>query len=158
MDDGKIDISDEILAQLSWVTASIHKGFNNDNTNRTIKACENPYILCIGHPTGRLIGERNPYKIDMNQIIEVAKKTSTALEINAQPQRMDLNDEYSKIAQEHGVKLVISTDSHTLQDFDYMALGVSIARRAWCKKEQILNTMKWSEIEKWKKIKQKLKL
>jgi DNA polymerase (family 10) len=158
LDNGKIDISDEILAQLNWVTASIHKGFRNDNTNRIIKACENPYIFCIGHPTGRLIGERNPYKIDINQIVDVAKKTNTALEINAQPNRMDINDEFSKRAQESAVKLVISTDSHTLKDFEYMTIGVSIARRAWCTKEHILNTMKWSEIEKWKKIKQKLKL
>jgi DNA polymerase (family 10) len=158
LDNGKIDISDEILAQLNWVTASIHKGFRNDNTNRIIKACENPYIFCIGHPTGRLIGERNPYKIDINQIVDVAKKTNTALEINSQPNRMDINDEFSKRAQESAVKLVISTDSHTLKDFEYMTIGVSIARRAWCTKEHILNTMKWSEIEKWKKIKQKLKL
>lgn len=155
---GKIDISDEILSQLSWVTASIHSGFNDDNTNRIIRACENPYILCIGHPTGRLIGKREPYKVDMKQIIHIAKQTNTALEINAQPERMDLNDEYSVLAREKGVKLVISTDSHTLQNFDYMTLGVSIARRAWCSSSNILNTMKWTEIEKWVKRKRKLQL
>ena len=155
---GKIDISDEVLSQLSWVTASIHSGFKNDNTDRIIRACENPYIHCIGHPTGRLIGEREAYKIDMKQIIEIAKQTNTALEINAQPKRMDLNDEYCMNAIENGVKLVISTDSHTLQNFEYMTLGVSIARRAWCKSSNILNTMKWLEIEKWIKKKRKLKL
>ena len=155
---GKIDISDEILSQLSWVTASIHSGFKNDNTDRIIRACENPYILCIGHPTGRLIGEREAYKVEMKQIIEIAKQTNTALEINAQPKRMDLNDEYCMNAIENGVKLVISTDSHTLQNFEYMTLGVSIARRAWCKSSNILNTMKWLEIEKWIKKKRKLKL
>lgn len=155
---GKIDISDEVLSQLSWVTASIHSGFKNDNTDRIIRACENPYILCIGHPTGRLIGEREAYKVEMKQIIEIAKQTNTALEINAQPKRMDLNDEYCMNAIENGVKLVISTDSHTLQNFEYMTLGVSIARRAWCKSSNILNTMKWLEIEKWIKKKRKLKL
>ena len=155
---GKIDISDEILSQLSWVTASIHSGFNDDNTNRIIRACENPYILCIGHPTGRLIGKRESYNVDMKQIIQIAKQTNTALEINAQPERMDLNDEYSMLAREKGVKLVISTDSHTLQNFDYMTLGVSIARRAWCSSSNILNTMKWAEIEKWVKRKRKLQL
>ena len=155
---GKIDISDEILSQLSWVTASIHSGFKNDNTDRIIRACENPYILCIGHPTGRLIGEREAYKVEMKQIIEIAKQTNTALEINAQPKRMDLNDEYCMNAIENGVKLVISTDSHTLQNFEYMTLGVSIARRAWCKSSNILNTMKWLEIEKWIHRKRKLKL
>ena len=94
----------------------------------------------------------------MKQIIEIAKQTNTALEINAQPKRMDLNDEYCMNAIENGVKLVISTDSHTLQNFEYMTLGVSIARRAWCKSSNILNTMKWLEIEKWIKKKRKLKL
>ena len=155
---GKIDISDEVLSKLSWVTASIHSGFKNDNTDRIIRACENPYILCIGHPTGRLIGEREAYKVEMKQIIEIAKQTNTALEINAQPKRMDLNDEYCMNAIENGVKLVISTDSHTLQNFEYMTLGVSIARRAWCKSSNILNTMKWSEIETWIKKKRKLQL
>jgi DNA polymerase (family 10) len=155
---GKSDISDEVLAQLQWVTASIHSGFNKDNTERVIKACRNPFVFCIGHPTGRLIGSREAYKVDMKRIIESAIETNTALEINAQPQRMDLKDEHTKIAQEKGVKLVISSDSHTMQDFDFMGMGVSIARRAWCTSANIINTMKWSEIEEWIKVKRQLKL
>ncbi|TAL58156.1 MAG: DNA polymerase/3'-5' exonuclease PolX [Bacteroidetes bacterium] len=154
--DGSLDISDEILAQLDWVTASIHSGFKHDNTDRIIRACENPYVNCIGHPTGRLIGSREPYKVDVEKIIEVAKETNTALEINAQPERMDLNDEQAMLARKNGIKLVISTDSHTLENFSFMKLGIFIARRAWCTPADILNTMKWSEIEKWKRKKHKV--
>ena len=151
--DGKLDISDEILAQLDWVTASIHSNFNKDNTARIIRACENAYVNCIGHPTGRLIGTREPYKIDLKEIIDTVKRTHTALEINAQPQRMDLNDEMASQAREKGVPLLISTDSHLLQNFDFMKLGVFIARRAWCTKADILNTKSWNELELFRKIK-----
>lgn len=152
---GNLDISDEIMAQLDWVTASIHSGFKRDNTDRIIKACQNPYVSCIGHPTGRLIGERNPYKLDIKSIIETAVSTHTALEINAQPQRMDLKDDYVFLAREKAVKLVISTDSHSIQQLDFMTLGVDLARRAWCKPSDILNTMTWEEIEKWLKTKKR---
>jgi len=151
---GNLDISDEIMAQLDWVTASIHSGFKRDNTDRILKACENPYVSCIGHPTGRLIGERNPYNLNFKSVIEMAASTQTALEINAQPQRMDLKDDHVFLAREKGVKLVISTDSHSEQQLGFMTLGVDLARRAWCKSSDILNTMKWKEIEKWLKAKQ----
>lgn len=147
LSDGTLDISNEILAQLDWVTASIHSNFNKENTQRIIRACENPYVSCIGHPTGRLIGLREPYKLDFKSILETAKETNTALEINAQPERMDLNDELATLARKKGVPLVISTDSHSLNNFNYMKLGVYIARRAWCQKSDILNTKSWNEIE-----------
>jgi DNA polymerase (family 10) len=148
--DGTLDIPDDILVQLDWVTASIHSGFNKDNTERIIRACENPHVLCIGHPTGRLIGTREAYKVDIGKIIDAAKATNTALEINAQPERMDLNDELAAMAREKKVKLVISTDTHTLENFYFMKLGVFIARRAWCTADDILNTRSWSEIKKLK--------
>jgi DNA polymerase (family 10) len=152
---GELDISDEVLEQLEWVTASIHSRFNEDNTERLIKACENKSVNSIGHPTGRLIGQREPYQLDVIKLIDIAKKTNTALEINAQPQRMDLKDDLAMYACEQGVKLVIGSDTHSLQDFEYINLGVYIARRAWCKSSDIINTMSWLEIENWKKLKQK---
>lgn len=155
LSDGKLDICDEVLSQLDWVTASIHSNFNRDNTDRIIAACENKYVCCIGHPTGRLIGIREPYNLDMTKIIDAAAKTFTALEINAQPNRMDLNDDLAWLAREKEVKLVIGTDSHSLNDFNYMKLGVFIARRAWCKADDVLNTKSWDEIRAFKNLKRK---
>jgi DNA polymerase (family X) len=146
--DGSLDISDEILSQMDWVTASIHSGFTQDNTDSLIKACHNPYVHCIGHPTGRLIGKREPYPLATDKLIAAAKETGIALEINAQPERMDFNDELAARAKKAGVKLVISTDSHKLTDFSFMQLGVFVARRAWCTPEDILNTRLWKEIER----------
>ncbi|HXP53065.1 MAG TPA: PHP domain-containing protein, partial [Bacteroidia bacterium] len=153
--DGTLDLSDETLSQLDWVTASIHSSFKRDNTDRIIKACNNPYVSCIGHPTGRLIGSREPYGINIEKVLEAAKRTNTALEINAQPQRMDLNDEMAMAACEKGVTMVISTDSHDSNQFAYMQLGIYIARRAWCTADNILNTKSWAEIEKFLNKKRK---
>ena len=150
---GTLDISDEILSQLDWVTASIHSGFSRDNTERIIRACENSNVNCIGHPTGRLIGTREPYVIDINEIAKIAKKTNTALEINAQPNRLDLNDEQVMAVRKSGVQFVISTDSHSITNFEFMKLGVYVARRAWCTRNDILNTRSWREIELFKKKK-----
>ncbi len=149
--DGALDIADEVLAQLDWVVASIHSGFTKDNTDRIISACKNKYVHCIGHPTGRLIGTREAYKFDIHEILEAAKATNTALEINAQPQRMDLNDELAMLAREKKVKLVINTDSHSYDNLSYMKLGVFIARRAWCTANDILNTKPWHEIASFRK-------
>jgi len=152
--DGSLDLPDEILAKLDWVVASIHTHFNRDNTDRIIKAMENPYVCVIGHPTGRTIGVREGYPLS-DEIFKVAKETSTALEINAQPLRMDLPDMMIKKAVEYGVKLVISTDSHSLGNFAYMKIGVANARRGWAKKEDILNTYSWNEIKKFIQAKRK---
>lgn len=146
--DGTLDLSDELLSQLDWVTASVHSGFTHDNTQRLIRACENPYVHCIGHPTGRLIGKREPYSINFSELFLVAKETGTALEINAQPDRMDLNDELAFEARRNNIKLVISTDSHKPTDFYFMKLGVFVARRAWCSAGDVLNTRSWKEIKR----------
>lgn len=143
---GSLDLSNEVLAQLDWVTASIHSGFSHDNTDRLIKACESPYVDCIGHPTGRLIGKREGYRLEIAKVVHAAARTGTAMEINAQPDRMDLNDELANLAMRSGVKLVISTDTHKVADCSLMELGVSIAKRAWCKRSDILNTHSWREI------------
>lgn len=156
--DGSLDLSDEILARLDWVTASIHSGFSHNNTARLLKACENPYVHCIGHPTGRIIGKRDPYPLDFTELIHAAAETGTALEINAQPDRMDLNDELAAEVRKSGVMLVISTDSHKYTDFYTMELGVDIARRAWCTPENILNTRSWREVERMLSKKRRLKV
>jgi DNA polymerase (family X) len=153
LNDGSLDLSNDLLDQLDWVCASIHSGFNKDNTERLISACENPFVYCIGHPTGRLIGKREPYNADWAKVFNKAAETGTAMEINAQPDRMDLRDELAKMAVEAGVKLVISTDSHTNYDFSLMQLGIFIAKRAGCTIENILNAKSWEEINQFKRQK-----
>ncbi len=153
--DGSLDLSDEVLAQLDWVTASVHSGFRRDNTARLIKACENPWVHCIGHPTGRLIGKREAYPVNIRRLAEAASETGTALEINAQPDRMDLNDNMASVARETGAMLVISTDSHKPTDFSFMELGVTIARRAWCTAANILNTREWKDVRRFTEEKSK---
>jgi DNA polymerase (family 10) len=145
--DGSLDLSDDLLAQLDWVCASVHSGFKNDATERLIKACQSPYVCCICHPSGRLIGQRSEYPVDWKRVFKVAKETGTALEINAQPQRMDLDDELASAAREAGVMLVINTDSHGQDNFKFMSMGVGIARRAWCTAGDILNTKSWKEVQ-----------
>lgn len=147
--DGSLDLKDELLEQLDWVCASIHSGFTHDNTERIIAACENKFVNCIGHPSGRLIGQREAYPVNWEKVFRVAKQTNTAFEINCQADRMDLNDELAKMARESGVKLTISSDSHQQSQFAFMQLGVFIARRAWCTKNDILNTASWGEIKKF---------
>lgn len=151
--DGSLDLSNDVLSQLDWVTASIHSGFSKDNTDRLIKACENPFVNCIGHATGRLIGKRDAYPLDIDKILAVAKKHTTAFEINCQPERMDLDDELARKAREKGVLMIISTDSHSLSAFDYMKYGVFIAQRAFCTQNDILNTRSWKEIELFRRNK-----
>ena len=149
--DGHLDFPDEILKNLDIVIASIHSGFrqNKDKiTKRLVSAMRNPYVSVIAHPTGRLIGERDPYDVDMNEILKIAKETGTAIEINAYPLRLDLNDVYAKMAKEIGIPIVISTDTHITTQFDYMVYGVSIARRGWLEKKDILNTMSYGSLMK----------
>lgn len=149
--DGSMDFPDEILAMMDMVVASIHSGFRQSKeqiTKRIVSALMNPYVSIIAHPTGRLIGERDPYEADMDYILKTAKETGTALEINAYPLRLDLNDVYVKMAKELGIKLAISTDTHLISQFDYMSYGVSIARRGWLEKGDILNTLDYNRLFK----------
>lgn len=155
--DGTPDASDELLAQLDWVTAAIHNNFSGDNTERLLRACENPYVHCIAHPTGRMIGQREAYKINFRALIRAAQSSGTALELNAQPLRMDLDDELAREARESGVKLVIGTDAHQPAQFGFMKLGVSIARRAWCTAGDILNTHSWKTVQQFTEKKLKMK-
>jgi DNA polymerase (family X) len=154
--DGSLDLPDELLEQFDWVTASIHTGFTKDNTERLVKACQHPLVHCIGHPSGRLIGKREPYMVDWKGLFKQLPITGTAIEINAQPLRLDLKDDLVKQAIEQAVMFTISTDAHMLHQFDYMQLGVSVARRGWCTKKNILNTHPWGKIEEFKKEKKLL--
>ncbi|BCB97370.1 DNA polymerase/3'-5' exonuclease PolX [Dissulfurispira thermophila] len=142
--DGSLDISDDVLKELDIVVASIHSGFKQSKkqlTHRLSSAIKNPYVSIIAHPTGRLIGERDAYDIDMEEIFSIAKKTKTAIEINAYPLRLDINDTYAKRAKELGIPIVIATDTHIINQFGYMRYGVSIARRGWLGKDDVLNTL-----------------
>jgi DNA polymerase (family 10) len=146
--DGSLDLPDALLKQFEWVTASIHSGFTKDNTARLVRACEHPHVHCIGHPSGRLIGKREAYGVDWKKLFTTAAKTGTAIEINAQPERLDLRDDLVREATSMGVMLTISTDAHQLGQFDFMGLGVSVARRGWSEKKHILNTQHWTALKK----------
>ncbi|UCG79362.1 MAG: DNA polymerase/3'-5' exonuclease PolX [Nitrospirota bacterium] len=138
-----LDIRDEVLSRLDIVVASIHSGFGQSKekiTKRLISAMENPYVDVIAHPTGRLIGKRDAYEVDMDEVLKAAKRTGAVIEINAFPARLDLNDIHTKEAKKLGVKLAISTDTHIEDHFDYMKYGVAVARRGWLEKKDVINT------------------
>ena len=141
---GDMDYPDEILAQLDWVVASVHSAMGQDQatmTARMIKAMEHPSVTIIGHLTTRLLGQREPVEFDLEAVLQAARDTGTALEINASPERLDLKDTHAYRARELGVPLVINTDSHHHTHLDKRRFGVAVARRAWCRPEDILNTM-----------------
>jgi DNA polymerase (family 10) len=149
--DGLMDFPDEILSRMDIVVASIHSGFRQSReqiTRRLVSAMKNPYVSVIAHPTGRLIGERDPYDVDMEEVLRTARETGTALEINAYPSRLDLSDIHVRKAGEMQVPIVISTDTHITNQFSYMEYGVSIARRGWLKKKDVLNTMGYRSLMK----------
>ena len=145
---GDMDYPDEILAQLDWVVASVHSAMGQDQatmTARMIKAMEHPLVTIIGHLTTRLLGQREPVEFDLEAVLQAARDTGTALEINASPERLDLKDTHAYRARELGVPLVINTDSHHHTHLDKRRFGVAVARRAWCRPEDILNTMSREE-------------
>jgi DNA polymerase (family 10) len=145
---GTVDVDDEVLADRDWVMASVHFGFDRDLTERVLVAMENPHVDCIGHLTGRKLNRREPADVDFERIVEKALETGTFLEINAQPDRLDLRDAHARLAGEAGVKIVISSDSHEVAALANLEFGVAQARRAWLGPEQILNTRPWGEIKK----------
>ena len=132
--DGSVDYDEELLAELDWVVASVHTSFGMseaDMTARMIAAMEHPYVDVIGHPTGRKIESRNPYAVDMERLIEAALRTHTMLEINAAPDRRDLNEIHARAAAEAGVLIVVDSDAHSARNLDLMPYGIATARRAW---------------------------
>ncbi len=144
---GELDLPDDLLAPLDWVMASVHSSFENDPTGRVLAALENPHVDCIGHLTSRKIGKRNPSTIAVERVVERALETGTFLEVNSQPDRLDLRDANARLAGEAGLRLVVSSDGHSTGALGYVELGIAQARRAWLTKEQILNTRPWAEIE-----------
>jgi DNA polymerase (family X) len=149
--DGTLDVSEDELATRDWVVASVHSRFEHDATERVLGAMESPYVDCIGHLTNRKIGKRAPAPVDVERVIEKALETGTFLEINSQPDRLDLTDVNARAARDAGLKLVIDSDGHEVGALDYVELGVGQARRAWLTKEDVLNTRTWKQIEKLKK-------
>jgi DNA polymerase (family 10) len=149
--DGTLDVSDEDLATRDWVVASVHSRFEHNPTERVLAAMESPYVDCVGHVTNRKIGKRRPAPVDLERVIEKAVETGTFLEINSQPDRLDLSDVHARAAREAGLKVVIDSDGHSVGALAYVELGVGQARRAWMTKDDVLNTRSWKQIEKLKK-------
>jgi DNA polymerase (family 10) len=149
--DGTLDVSEEELATRDWVVASVHSRFDHNPTERVMAAMESPYVDLIGHPTNRRIGKRQPANLDVERVIEKALETGTFLEINSQPDRLDLTDVHARAAREAGLKLVIDSDGHQIAALDYVELGVGQARRAWLTKDDVVNTRTWKQIEKLRK-------
>ncbi len=147
--DGKIDYPDDILKEFEITVAAIHSGFKQSKaqlTRRILRACANKYVHIIAHPTGRLWGTRESYEIDMDEVLRVARETNTSLEINAFPQRLDLNDLYTRRAKEMAVKLAIGTDAHAIEQLKMMKLGMAVARRGWLSREDVINTLAVEEL------------
>lgn len=141
--DGSLDYDDELLATFDFVTASVHSGFGQRAeriTERVLAAIRSPHVDAIGHPTGRLLSRREPLALDMDAVIAAAAETGTALEINANPDRLDLNDEYARQAAEAGVRLAINTDAHAVEHLAFLEYGIATAQRGWVRPQDVLNT------------------
>jgi DNA polymerase (family 10) len=146
--DGSLDVSDEDLAACDWVVASLHRAFGTNPTERTLTAMEHPQVDCIGHPTARKLGRRPAADLDIDQVIAKALETGTFLEINSQPDRLDLRDIHARAAREAGLRLTISSDSHRIPELGNVEYGVAQARRAWLTADDVVNTRPWREVEK----------
>jgi DNA polymerase (family 10) len=149
--DGTIDVPDDLLVTREWVISSLHTSFDKNPTERILGAMENPHVHCIGHLLGRKIGKRPGAPIDVERVVAKAVETGTCLEIDSQPDRLDMPDMVARLAGEAGVRIAITSDAHRLSALDYVELGVAQARRAWLTKAQIVNTRTWSQVEKLRK-------
>jgi len=150
--DGTLDFPDEILRQLDLVLVSVHSRFKmsrEEMTARIVRAVQHPLVHLLGHPTGRLIGERGAYEVDMEAVLAAARTAGTAVEINASPSRLDLNDLHARRARELGIAIAIDTDAHTVDQLDYMRFGVSVARRGWLTPRDVLNTLPEKQLISW---------
>ncbi len=152
LNEGRMDYPNGVLAELDFVIGSIHSGFGQGEatlTRRMITAIRNPYVTMIAHPTGRLMGQREAYPLDLEAVYKAAKETGTALEINAYPKRLDLCDTAARRAKDVGATLAISTDTHSLDQLDQMAFGLGVARRAWLEPRHLLNCLTLEQLQKW---------
>lgn len=150
--DGSLDYPDEVMRELDFVVASVHGSFSMEEEEMTRRICgalENPNVDALGHPTGRLIGQREPYKVDIDAVIETARNHDKALEVNSSYKRLDLKDTHARKAVEAGVKIIVSTDAHRIQHLERIIFGVGTARRGWVKKTDVVNTYGLSELLKW---------
>jgi DNA polymerase (family 10) len=149
--DGTLDYPEDLVAALDWVVASVHTSFSiseAEMTKRVVTAAENPNVDCIGHPTGRLIGRREPYGIDIEAVAHAAAANGTMIEINGNPNRRDLSDRHARLAADAGVTIVLNTDAHGTDTLDNMAYAVATARRAWLTKADVANTRGWAAFKK----------
>jgi DNA polymerase (family 10) len=149
LEDGSLDLPDHVLARLDLRVCSVHSRFTlsaEKQTERIIRAMDNPLFNILGHPTGRLIGEREPYAVDMEKIVAAAAERGCFLELNAHPDRLDLTDFHCRMARDMGVKVVISTDAHYTEDFKFMRFGIDQARRGWLEKDDVLNTRELDDL------------
>ncbi|MGI9435456.1 MAG: PHP domain-containing protein, partial [Geminicoccaceae bacterium] len=150
LDDGRLDLSDGMMSQLDIRIVAIHYKFNlprDKQTERIIRAMDNPYFNTFAHPTGTLINQRPPYEIDIERIIDAARERGCFLEINASPSRLDLNDIHCRLAKERGVKLALSTDAHATTQLQQIRFGLDQARRGWLEKDDVLNTRTWPRLK-----------
>ncbi len=145
--DGSVDVDDETLERCEWVVASLHTAFDRSPTERILSAMHNPHVDCIGHPTARKINRRGPADVALDRVVERALETGTALEINSQPDRLDLRDAHARAAAEAGVPIAVSSDAHSVRALGYVELGIAQARRDWLTREHVLNTRPWDEVQ-----------
>jgi len=151
LENGKLDLADDILKELDVVVGAVHSLFNlsrEKQTERIVRAMDNPCFHIFAHPSGRLIGERDAYEVDLERLLHAAKERGCFMELNAHPQRLDLNDVYCRMAKELGVKVAISTDAHNPLSLDFMRFGVGQARRGWLEKDDVLNTRSREAVRK----------
>ncbi|MFN3505223.1 MAG: DNA polymerase/3'-5' exonuclease PolX [Caldimicrobium sp.] len=154
LNDGSLDYPDEVLKEVDFVIAAIHTGFQQEEkiiTHRIVSALKHPLVHAISHPTGRIIGEREPYSVNMEEMLYFAKEYGKALEINAYYKRLDLNDIYVKACKEMGISLIIGTDAHFIDQMEYLKFGVHVARRGWCEKMNLLNCLDYDNFIMWLK-------
>ena len=151
LEDGSLDLPDDLLAELDIVVGAVHSGFQlsrERQTERILRAMGQKHLHVLAHPTGRLLGEREPYAVDLERIVAGARERGCCLELNAQPQRLDLPDLWVRAARDAGVKIAISTDAHATEQLALMALGVGYARRGWLRAGDVLNTRPWAELQR----------
>jgi len=151
LEDGTLDLPDDVLKELDVTVCSVHYNRNmsrKEMTERILRAMDNQYFHILGHPTGRLIGKREPYDVDLDKILGTAKEYGCFMELDAQPDRLDLSDVYCKRAKEMGVKIAISTDAHSVVELEYMRFGIGQARRGWLEKDDVLNAQTWRQLKK----------
>jgi DNA polymerase (family 10) len=152
LNDGAMDYPNEVLVDLDFVIGSVHTGFTQAEaviTRRIVRAMDNPYLTLLAHPTGRLMGQREPYAVNLETVFKAAQATGTAVEINAYPKRLDLCDTAARRARALGVTLAISTDSHSLDQLDQMTFGLGVARRAWLEPRHLLNCFSLEQLSAW---------